>query len=103
MKDGHQIKVKVYARAVVAIMLIIVWSLIALTGFLLWLAPSGPQSGHQPLLLGLTKQDWGDVHFWIGVATAVVTLLHIIIDWRALRGVIRYLTSTHRGSGTISK
>jgi hypothetical protein len=80
-------------------MLITVWSLVALTGLLLWLAPSGPQSGRQLLLLGLTKGEWGDVHFWIGVATVVVTLTHLIIDWRALRGVIRYLTSVHRGSG----
>jgi hypothetical protein len=63
MRAGPQVKVKVYTRAVVAIMLITVWSLVALTGFLLWLAHSGPQSGHQLLLLGLTKQEWGDVHF----------------------------------------
>jgi hypothetical protein len=80
-------------------MLITVWSLVALTGLLLWLAPSGPRSGRQLLLLGLTKGEWGDVHFWIGVATAVVTLIHLIIDWRALRGVIRYLTSVHRNPG----
>lgn len=99
MKYRRPIKVKVYSRAVVAIMLITVWSLVALTGLLLWLAPSGPQSGRQLLLLGLTKGEWGDVHFWIGVATVVVTLIHLIIDWRALRGVIRYLTSVHRGPG----
>ena len=97
MKYRRPIKVKVYSRAVVAIMLITVWSLVALTGLLLWLAPSGPQSGRQLLLLGLTKGEWGDVHFWIGVAVLTVTLVHIIIDWKALRGVIRYLTSVHRG------
>jgi len=26
----------------------------------------------------------------------IVTLVHIIIDWKALRGVVRYLTSVHR-------
>ena len=96
MKQRRPIKVKIYARAVVAIMLIIVWSLVALTGLLLWLAPSGQRSGRQLLLFELTKSEWGDVHFWIAVATVVVTLAHIIIDWKALRGVIRYLTSVHR-------
>ena len=96
MKYSRPIKVKVYARAVVAIILIIVWNLAAFTGLLLWLAPSGHRAGQLPLLLELTKNEWGDVHFWFAVATVVVTLTHIIIDWRALRGVIRYLTSAHR-------
>jgi len=96
MKARRPIRVRIYARAVVAITLIITWGLMAVTGLLLWLAPSGPRSGRELLLLGLTKQEWGDVHFWIAVATVVVTLVHIIIDWKALRGVIRYLTSVHR-------
>ena len=96
MKHDYPVKVKVYVRAVVAMMLITVWSLVALTGLLLWLAPSGPQSGRQLLLLELTKSEWGDIHFWIGMATVAVTLVHVVIDWRALRGVIRYLTSIHR-------
>ncbi|MFC1915316.1 DUF4405 domain-containing protein [Chloroflexota bacterium] len=99
MKSNRPIKVKVYARAVVAIMLIMVWSLVALTGLLLWLAPSGQRSGQQPLLFELTKSEWGDIHFWVAVATFIVTVAHIIIDWKALRGVIRYLISTHRGPG----
>ncbi|MFC1908841.1 DUF4405 domain-containing protein [Chloroflexota bacterium] len=96
MKSNRPIKIKVYVRAVVAIMLITVWTLVALTGLLLWLAPSGARSGKQLLLLELTKGEWGDIHFWIAVATFVVTIAHIIIDWKALRGVIRYLTSAHR-------
>jgi len=96
MKSRRQIKVKVYARAVVAIMLITVWVLVALTGLLLWLAPEGRRAGRIPLLFELTKSEWGDIHFWIAVAVLAVTVVHIIIDWKALRGVIRYLTSVHR-------
>jgi len=96
MRDSRPIKMKVYARAVVAILLITVWVLAAFTGLLLWLAPEGPRSGRQLLLLNLTKSEWGDIHFWVSVAVLIVTLVHIIIDWRALRGVIRYLISVHR-------
>ncbi|HEX76697.1 MAG TPA: DUF4405 domain-containing protein [Dehalococcoidia bacterium] len=96
MEKGHPIKIKVYARAIVAILLITVWSLVALSGLILWLAPSGPRSGRQLLLLGLTKGEWGDMHFWIAVATFLVTIVHIAVDWKALRGVIRYLVSVHR-------
>ena len=99
MAQKRQIKFKVYARAVTAILLIAVWSLVGLTGLLLWLAPSGQRAGQQILLLGLTKHEWGDIHFWIGVATVAVTLIHMIIDWKALRGVIRYLTTVHRERG----
>ena len=101
MKDRRQIRVKVYARAVVSIMLITTWSLVALSGLVLWLAPSGPRSGRELLLFGLTKHEWGDVHFWIAVATILVTIVHIMIDWKALRGVIRYLISVHREKQTL--
>jgi len=96
MPYRRPIKVRVYARAVVAITLLSAWSLLSLTSLLLWLAPTGRQSGQIELLFGLTKHEWGDMHFWFAVATIVVTLVHVIIDWKALRGVIRYLTSVHR-------
>ncbi len=98
MSNRRPIKVKVYARAVTAIALTIVWSLSAFSGLILWLAPDVRQAGKQPLLFGIIKHEWGEIHFWICVATAIVTIIHIIIDWKALRGVIRYLTSVHRSS-----
>lgn len=96
MEKGRPIKIKVYARAIVAILLITAWSLVALSGLLLWLAPSGSRSGRQLLLLGLTKGEWSDVHFWLAVAAFLVMIVHIAVDWKALRGVIRYLISAHR-------
>lgn len=96
MESKQAIKPRIYARAVVAIALITVWILSAVSGFILWLAPEGHQSGQQQLLFGITKQSWGDIHFWISIAAIVITILHIIIDWKALRGVLRYLTSVHR-------
>lgn len=96
MPEKRPIKPKVYARAVIAIALIIVWVLSAFSGLILWLAPEVRQSGQQPLLFGITKQSWGEIHFWICVAVVVVTVVHIIVDWKALRGVIRYMTSVHR-------
>ena len=101
MQKGHPIKAKVYARAVIAILLIAAWVLVTISGVVLWLAPSGQRSGQQLLLFGLTKHEWSDVHFWIAIATIVVTIVHIIIDWKALRGVIRYLASVHREKQTL--
>ncbi len=103
MPYRRPIKIKVYTRAVVAIALVIVWVLVSLTGLLLWLAPSGQRSGQRLILFDLTKSEWGDIHFWVAVAVLIVTLVHIIIDWKALRGVIRYLISTHRERGISPK
>ena len=96
MPEKRLIKPKVYARAIIAIALITVWFLSAFSGLILWLAPEVRRAGQQPLLFGITKENWGEIHFWICVAVVVVTIVHIIIDWKALRGVIRYLTSVHR-------
>ena len=96
MSARRAIKPKIYARAMIAIALIIVWALSAFSGLILWLAPEVRRAGQQPLLFGITKENWGEIHFWICVAVVIVTIIHIIIDWKALRGVIRYLTSVHR-------
>jgi len=96
MPTRKPVKIKVYARAVIAIALITVWSLSAFTGLILWLAPEVRRPGQQVLLFGFTKHEWGEIHFWICVSVAITTILHMIIDWKALRGVIRYLTSVHR-------
>ena len=96
MPEKRPIKPKVYTRAIIAIALIIAWSLSVFSGLILWLAPEVRRAGQQPLLFSITKHEWGEIHFWICVAVVVVTVVHIIIDWKALRGVIRYLTSVHR-------
>ena len=96
MPQKRKINSKIYARAVIAISLIVIWLSSALSGLVLWLAPDVRQSGKQELLFGITKQSWGDIHFWICVVAVAITILHIIVDWRALRGIIRYMTSVHR-------
>jgi cytochrome b subunit of formate dehydrogenase len=92
----NPVNAKVYARAIISAILIIVWVLVAISGVILWAAPTGSRSGQVPLLFELTKSDWKEVHLWVAVATILVTIVHIIIDWKALRGVIRYLVSVHR-------
>ena len=43
------------------------------------------------MLWGLTKNDWGQIHWWISAAAVGLTLLHIVLDWKAFKGAIRYL------------
>jgi hypothetical protein len=100
MTEKRKINSKVYARAVIAITLIVVWLSAALSGLILWLAPDVRQAGQQELLFGITKQNWGDIHFWICVVAIVITVLHIIVDWKALCCIVRYMTSVHRDTIT---
>ena len=92
----HSARGKARIRAIVAIALIALWSLSALTGFLLYVAPTGPHSGWVEMLF-LTKREWGDAHFWVSVAAAVVTGVHLAIDRKALKSVFRFLVSAERG------
>jgi hypothetical protein len=72
-------------------LLIATWLLVAVTGFLLWAAPEGRRSGQEELWLGLTKNGWSDVHLWVSIAVVLVTVAHLIVDWRALVGAMRHL------------
>jgi hypothetical protein len=91
--------VKMRARALVAVALLVLWGLAAFSGILLWLAPSGPRSGQLLLLLGLTKSQRGEAHLWFSVAASLVTVVHVAIDWRGLRACVRYLTNASRTQG----
>jgi hypothetical protein len=91
----HRSQVKAQIRAVIAFALLFLWAISALTGFLLYVAPTGQRSGRL-ILLFLTKSAWGDVHFWISMAAGVITIIHIIIDWKALKACMRFLVSTER-------
>ena len=91
----QRVRRKAYVRSVVALALIVSWTLAGVSGFVLYIAPHGPRSGHVPIFF-LTKNTWSDVHFWTSVVALGVTVLHLIIDWRALKACVRYLVSVDR-------
>ncbi|VXD13664.1 putative 4-amino-4-deoxy-L-arabinose-phosphoundecaprenol flippase subunit ArnE [Planktothrix serta PCC 8927] len=83
-------------RGIVALALLISWSLVALTGFIIWFAPRGQGAGSIAFLLGLSRHEWGDIHFFISLLALVVTVIHVILDWRTLKGLIRYLIGVNQ-------
>ena len=95
------IHLKTYARSVIAVLLLTAWPIVAASGLLLWLAPEGQRAGQATLLFDLTKHQWTDVHFWLSISAVSVTLVHVLIDWRALRGCLRYLVSAHQRGKSI--
>ena len=96
MPARREINYRTYLRAAIALAMMVVWSLVTISGFLLWLAPDGPRSGHRLLLLGLTKREWGELHTWFSFIAIAITVAHLVVDWRALCGCMKYLASVHR-------
>ena len=87
---------KIKLRAIVAILLIAFWIGAFLTGYLVWLAPAGPRSGWNIIALGLMKREWVGIHFWVAVIATALTVVHMILDWGALKSCVKYLCSGQR-------
>ncbi|MBN2058364.1 MAG: DUF4405 domain-containing protein [Candidatus Saganbacteria bacterium] len=87
---------KIKLRAVVAILLIGFWLAAFLTGYLVWLAPSGPRSGWNILAFSLMKKEWISIHFWVSIIATLLTVVHMFLDWGALKSCVKYLCSTKR-------
>lgn len=49
-----------------------------------WGAGPGPGAAQRPvaLLWGLTRHEWGRVHFWTAVALMSVLAVHLFLHWR---------------------
>lgn len=92
----QQAQMKARIRAIIALTLFVLWGLALFTGLIFVVVPSGPHSGLIPVL-GLPKNQWGDVHLWVSLAASAVTVVHVVIDWKALKACSRFLVSMDRG------
>lgn len=51
------------------------------TGLLLeWRLPHG--QGNRMRLLGLSRHEWGAVHFYLALFVSLAVLLHLLLHWR---------------------
>lgn len=78
-------------RGLIGIGLLIFWTISALSGIILYLAPSGQRAGQAILLFGLDKHEWSEFHTWLSFLALGITILHVIIDWKILVAVVKYL------------
>ena len=44
--------------------------------------------------LGISRNDWGDVHLWLGVTFVVLMLVHIILHWGWITCYVKSLFGT---------
>ncbi len=96
MGKSASLNFRTYARAVIALAMMVVWGLVTISGFLLWLVPHGPRSGFRLLLFELPKREWGELHGWFSFIAIAMTIAHLVVDWRGLSGCMKYLASVHR-------
>ncbi|PXA05399.1 hypothetical protein DDZ13_00595 [Coraliomargarita sinensis] len=58
------------------------------TGALLnWKLIPGSQGGHGLTVLDMTRHEWGDIHFWLGVVCVGTTLFHLVLNWPWLKKI----------------
>jgi len=83
-------RIRLRLRAVFSSIMVFGWVVVAVTGFLLYFAPTGRRSGWIEILW-LTKSEWKDVHFWVSVSIALVTVGHVVLNRKGLRRAFRTL------------
>ena len=76
-----------YVRAVVALAMIGSWVAAATTGILVWTAADGPGTRELPLLLGMARHEWIDIHVAFSALAVALTITHLTI---MRRGVVAY-------------
>lgn len=79
-------------RPYTTIILLIAWILIALTGLTLYLIPHGPASRNW-VWLGVSKHEFKDIHFYLGILAVLLVSFHGYLNVRALK---KYFTSNKR-------
>ncbi|PIN70616.1 hypothetical protein COV93_00730 [Candidatus Woesearchaeota archaeon CG11_big_fil_rev_8_21_14_0_20_43_8] len=67
---------------VVDILMGISFLISAVTGLIMFFfLPSGVKQGRYQIFLGITKDAFGNVHSYAGIAMALFVLLHFILHW----------------------
>ncbi len=93
-------RIRVYTRALTDLLLVALWLPATVTGVMLWeplgIVPGSPGKGEKIMLWGMTTAQWGDIHWWLSVAAVAVTLLHVVLDFKAFKGAVKYLIRARR-------
>ncbi len=85
---------KLKIKGLIYLSLLIVWTISALSGLILYFAPDGQRSGQKLLLWNLSKHQWSGIHAKISFLALAITLIHIFLDWKIFIVVIKNLWKT---------
>ena len=48
-----------------------------------------PRSGHSVEIFGMSRHEWGDLHFYITFIFLVILSIHLFLHWKFIRNVFR--------------
>ena len=72
------------------------------TGLLMrYILPPGQGRGRSWTLWGMNRHDFGNIHFYLGIAFIILILIHIWLHWAWLCNTTANLFSPNRRRGTI--
>jgi len=60
-----------------------------------------PKSGKFTEILGTSRHEWGDIHFYITFIFLAILSIHLILHWRFIRNVFRGRIKKANGSRLI--
>jgi hypothetical protein len=61
--------------------------MLVLTGLLMYLVLP-PRSGRS-MVWGLTRHQWGDIHFWVSVMFSGLIVVHTILHWNWITCMVK--------------
>ena len=65
---------------------------VTITGLVMFFfLPSGVRRGGYQEFLGITKQNWVDIHNWSGIILIMVVVIHLILHWNWIVGMTKML------------
>lgn len=77
-------------RALTSVLLALGFTMMALSGIMLFLSPPGRVANWTNwTLLGLRKGDWGALHLWFGVLFLAMTAVHGFFNWGPLLNYLK--------------
>lgn len=49
--------------------------------------PPGSRGGRGLTVLGWSRHEWGDLHFWAAIGMIVLVVIHFALNWRWMRKI----------------
>jgi hypothetical protein len=78
---------------------VLVVSALASSGFLLaWRLPPGSGSNS---MLGLSRHEWGDLHFYLSLGFLFLMVVHLLLNWKWVTVTLSGLFSGRNPDGTV--
>ena len=79
---------KIWIRRIVNLLLYLCFCFIAGSGLLIEfkLVP-GSQGGQGLSALGMSRHEWGDLHFYVSLAFIALIIIHIVLSWGWLKRI----------------